>query len=151
MLLLRSVLVVAYGVDILVVVVGYVVITIVAFGGVLRVRSPSTWPRGAVGSLGHQNVPIHLPWVVSALMSWQGTGCLLEHYPSPVVGVGRLVYTVSVAFKALLAMAGLGDVAIASCRLRGGRSASARNGDGRVLTLGGCDMFPPHCWPSSGE
>jgi len=67
MLLLRSVLVVAYGVDILVVVVGYVVITIVAFGGVLRVRSPSTWPRGAVGSLGHQNVPIHLPWVVSAV------------------------------------------------------------------------------------
>jgi len=132
------------------VVVGYAVVAIVAFGGVLRVRSPSTWPREVVGGLGHRNVPIHLLWVVSALVSWQGTGYLLEHYPSPVVGVGRLVYAVSVVFEALI-MADLGEVAIASCTLRGGWSVSTGNGDGRVLTFSPCDIFPPHRWPSSGE
>jgi hypothetical protein len=43
-----------------------------------------------------------------------------------------------------MAMADLGEVAIGT--LWGGWSASTRNGDGRVLTLGPCDIFPPHCW-----
>jgi len=85
---------VVYGVDILVgclgpmVMVRYAVVAIVVFRGILHVRLPLTWLREVVGGFRHQNVPIHLLWVVSALVSWQGTGYLLEHYPSPVMGIG---------------------------------------------------------------
>ena len=50
-------------------------------------------------------------------------------------------------FEVLVVMGELGDVAIVSCRLRSGQSASTGNGDGSVLTLGPCDLFSPRCWP----
>jgi len=69
-------------------------------------------------------------------VNWYGTGYSSGHYTSIVLGVGQLVYVVFAAFEILVARADLGDVAVAPCRLQGGWSVSAGNGDGEGAHLG---------------
>ena len=58
-------------------------------------------------------------WV--AELAW-AQDYLPSHFPSLVVGIRRCVYPV---FVVLVALVNVGDVAVASCWLRGGWSAGA--------------------------